>query len=267
MCSFYFKEGIQERRGFILPVALTNKIHNPLCFVNGLQTARHDWRDSTCTHDKEHPWVHGIGDHKVCLSVYIHDDHGAELLSFPRRKVLCAKSLQPCLTIADPMDYSPSGSSVPALLQKIFPIKGWNPPLLRLLHQQVGSLPLVPPGKPRRKVEVTNGNLVIDIMKIKYYSCIWGSKWGCFIKMKILMLSTILSVKLLSCVRLFATPWTAAHQVPLSMRFFQGRILDLVAISFSRGSSQPRDQTQVSCTAGRSFTDWATREAPNGYQP
>ena len=28
-----------------------------------------------------------------------------------------------------------------------------------------------------------------------------------------------------------------------------------------RGSSQPRDQTQVSCTAGRFFTDWATREA------
>ena len=34
-----------------------------------------------------------------------------------------------------------------------------------------------------------------------------------------------------------------------------------VAISFSRGSSRPRDWTQVSCIAGRHFTLWATREA------
>ena len=34
----------------------------------------------------------------------------------------------------------------------------------------------------------------------------------------------------------------------------QARILDWVAISFSRGSSPPRDQTQVSCIAGRFFT-------------
>ena len=41
----------------------------------------------------------------------------------------------------------------------------------------------------------------------------------------------------------------------------QARILQWVAILFSRGSSQPRVQTQVSCTAGRFFTIWATREA------
>ena len=41
----------------------------------------------------------------------------------------------------------------------------------------------------------------------------------------------------------------------------QARILEWVAISFSRGSSQPRDWTQVSCIAGRFFTVWATREA------
>ena len=34
----------------------------------------------------------------------------------------------------------------------------------------------------------------------------------------------------------------------------QARILEWVAIPFSRGTSQPRDQTQVSCTAGRFFT-------------
>ena len=41
------------------------------------------------------------------------------------------------------------------------------------------------------------------------------------------------------------------------------RILEWVAISFSRGSSQPRHRTQVSCIAGRFFTIWATRKAPS----
>ena len=40
----------------------------------------------------------------------------------------------------------------------------------------------------------------------------------------------------------------------------QARILEWVAISFSRGSSRPRDQTQVSCIAGRCFNLWTTRE-------
>ena len=39
-------------------------------------------------------------------------------------------------------------------------------------------------------------------------------------------------------------------------------ILEWVAISFSRGSSQPRARTQVSRIVGRRFTIWATREAP-----
>ena len=43
---------------------------------------------------------------------------------------------------------------------------------------------------------------------------------------------------------------------------FQARILEWFAIFFSRGSSLPRDQTQVSCTTSRFFTDWATKEAP-----
>ena len=41
----------------------------------------------------------------------------------------------------------------------------------------------------------------------------------------------------------------------------QARTLEWVAFPFCRGSSQPRGQTQVSHTAGRFFTSWATREA------
>ena len=69
-------------------------------------------------------------------------------------------------------------------------------------------------------------------------------------------------LSLFSCAQLFATPWTAAHQAPLSMGFFQARILELVAIFFSRGSSPLRDWTQVSCiscTAGNSWR-WANGE-------
>ena len=45
----------------------------------------------------------------------------------------------------------------------------------------------------------------------------------------------------------------------------QTRIREWVAISFSRGSSPHRNQTQVSCTAGSFFTNWATREALMSY--
>ena len=41
---------------------------------------------------------------------------------------------------------------------------------------------------------------------------------------------------------------------------FQASILEWVAISFSRGTSWPRDGSWVSCTAGRIITIWATRE-------
>ena len=71
---------------------------------------------------------------------------------FPRCTMLCvismcAQSLQLYMTLWDPMDWSPPGSSVlkdspgknarvgcHALLQGIFPTQGWNLCLLRLLH-------------------------------------------------------------------------------------------------------------------------------------
>ena len=50
-------------------------------------------------------------------------------------------------------------------------------------------------------------------------------------------------------------PGTSVHGI------LQARILEQVAISFLRGSSQPRDQTWVSCIAGRCFTVWTSRES------
>ena len=73
--------------------------------------------------------------------------------------------------------------------------------------------------------------------------------------------------ELLSRVLLSVTPWTVAHQAPLPTGILQARVLEWVAMPSSRGSSPPRDQTQVSRTAGRFWTIWATREAQvfNGY--
>ena len=49
-----------------------------------------------------------------------------------------------------------------------------------------------------------------------------------------------------------STPGSSVHGI------LQARILECVAISSSKGSSQPRDLTQVSCIAGRFFTIWVT---------
>ena len=57
-------------------------------------------------------------------------------------------------------------------------------------------------------------------------------------------------------------PQTVAHPPRSSVYgISQARILEWVVISFSRGSSQPRDQTEVSCIGGKIFYHWATREA------
>ena len=53
----------------------------------------------------------------------------------------------------------------------------------------------------------------------------------------------------------YSSPGSSVHGI------LQTRILEWVAIPFSRGYSQPRDWTRVSCIAGRLFTLWATREA------
>ena len=62
--------------------------------------------------------------------------------------------------------------------------------------------------------------------------------------------STILCmhVQSFSNVQFFVIPWTLAHQTALSIiQYYPARILEWVAISSSRGSSEPTDQTHVSC--------------------
>ena len=73
---------------------------------------------------------------------------------------------------------------------------------------------------------------------------------------KVWLISDKWKWKSLSCVWLFATPWTVQF-----LEFSRSEYWSWVAFPFSRGSSQPRDQIQVSHFAGRFFTNWATSEA------
>ena len=69
---------------------------------------------------------------------------------------------------------------------------------------------------------------------------------------------TVAVCLLLSSVQLFTTPSTSPPGS--SVRgILQARILEWVAIPFSRGSSWPRDQTQVSYIAGEFFTTWVVK--------
>ena len=57
----------------------------------------------------------------------------------------------------------------------------------------------------------------------------------------------------------YSLPVSSVHGI------LQARILESVAVLFARGSSQPRDWTQVSCIAGGFFTNWATRKVVAAY--
>ena len=95
-------------------------------------------------------------------------------------------------------------------------------------------------------------------------NCAWNRAKNCELNvcshLDHIKFSHMSEVKSFSHVQLFATPWTVAYQTPPSMGFSKQEYWS-VAISSSRGSSQPRDRTQVSCIASRCFTVWATREA------
>ena len=73
------------------------------------------------------------------------------------------------------------------------------------------------------------------------------------VKVKVKLLSHVRLCNPIDCI----PPGSSIHWI------FQARVLEWVAIPFSRGSSWPRDQTLVPHIAGRCFTVWATREAPS----
>ena len=102
-----------------------------------------------------------------------------------------------------------------------------------------------------------SGNLCWDVEWTAVYhtGCLntWVSIWICLLHHVYVLVS--------QRVQLFATPWTASYQAPCPWDS-PGQNTGVGCHFFSRGSSQPSDQTQVSRIAGRFFTYWATREVP-----
>ena len=83
----------------------------------------------------------------------------------------------------------------------------------------------------------------------------WATKEAKPKKVKVLVAQALCN--LMDC----SPPGSLVHGI------LQPRTLESVAIPSSRGSSQSRDQTQISCIAGRFFTAWATlRKSINCYQ-
>ena len=152
---------------------------------------------------------------------------------FPPYTLLCPV-IQSCLTLCDPMDYSLPGSSVHEIIlarilewvaissSRHLPGPGIKYESLYLQHWQVDSLPPCQLGSP--------------------YALL---KWS-----EVAQLCPTLCDPMD-----YSLPCSSIHGI------FQARVLEWIAISFSRGPSLPRDQTRVSHIAGRHLTTWATKEA------
>ena len=113
-----------------------------------------------------------------------------------------------------------------AFLQGIFLNQGSNPHLLSLLNWQAGSLPPAPPGKPEYMVAAATAAKLLQSC-LTLCNPIDGSpprspipgilqartlEWVCHFLLQCMKVK--MKVKTLSCVRLLATPWTAAYQAP-----------------------------------------------------
>ena len=179
--------------------------------------------------------------------------------------------VQLCPTLCDPMDCHPLGSSVHGVLQatipewvafpfpKEFPQPLLNPCLLHLLHWQEDSLALS--HHTVLLCLVAQKCLTLcNPMDYSWILCPWDSPGkntgvGCHAFLQRIIPTQGSNPGLLYCRRILyhlnhqGSPW----------------ILNLVAYSFSRGSSQTRNGTRVSWMAGRFFTCWATREGFRGY--
>ena len=151
-------------------------------------------------------------------------------------------------------------SGLPCPLSGDLPDLRIEPHLLCPLHWPVGSLPLMPPGKSFFSSYCAQHSVVslCDPMDCRPPGCSvledsWGrnTEVGCHA-----LLQGIFPTQGLN-------PGLPHYRQILYCLSHRGspRILEWVAYPFSRGSSQRRNWTGVSCIAGGFFTSWATREA------
>ena len=186
------------------------------------------------------------------------------------------------------------------LLQRIFPTQGLNLHLLRLLHWQAGSLPLVPPVQytwiyyactQSHACRNTHTDVICMYTQIhglprwlsgeetacqcrRYSRCGFNSQGQEDpLEKKIATHNSNTDTYIWTYIHLHTSYCLVTSEscsvVSDSLQpmdytvhgILQVRILEWIAVPFSRGSSQPRDWTQVSHIAGGFFTSWAIREA------
>ena len=141
--------------------------------------------------------------------------------------ICCCLVAQLCPTLCNPMDYNPTDSSIHV---------GFQAEIL----EWVSSSSSRGSSSPRDQTHVCKSPaLQADILSLSH----WGSPIVCF----------VFFVQLLSHLWLFVTLRT--------IWVLQARILEWVAISFSKGSSWTRDQTHVSLPLSHVLYHWAPREA------
>ena len=159
-----------------------------------------------------------------------------------------AKLCQSCLTLCDPIDGSPTGSSVPGILQA------------RILEWVAISL------SNAWKWKVKGKSLSRVLLSDPMDCSLPGSSVHGSLQARVLewvVISFLMRTAAAKSCQLCPTLCNPIDGSPTGSPvpgILQARILEWVAISFSRGSSQHRDRTQVSRIAGRCFTLWAIRE-------
>jgi len=140
------------------------------------------------------------------------------------RKKERKKATQLCLTFCDPL-FGPwnfpgmdTGVGCHFLLQGIFPTPVPNPGLPQL---QADSLSSEPPGKPRKWEHCFCLLTQIHIrhISLQYPALNTRTEHTHLGQTEPFHEGSCVKLKLLTCVWLFATPWTAAYQAPLSMGF------------------------------------------------
>ena len=142
---------------------------------------------------------------------------------------LPATSLQSSLALCDPMDFRPPGSSVHGILQAR--ILEW----VAICFSRVSS-------QYRDRTWVSCVSCTAGEFFFFFFFYCWAIQEASHLTMRVKVKVTQ------SCPTLCDPMDYTVHGI------LQAGILEWVAFPFSRASSQPRDQTQVSCIAGRFFT-------------
>ena len=150
--------------------------------------------------------------------------------------------------IMEPTTWQPAPNAGSSQLAGWGVCSDWGAASLKLLESQASFSSMVPSNFPRDLPFSTASVVSFRDMSLK------------LLQLASLLTLSVKSEVAQSCPTL-CNPTDGSLPGSAIPGIFQTRIREWAAISFSSGPSQPRDQTQVSCTADRRFTVWATREA------